>query len=207
MQRGYESVRRGGERECQERGRRWTRGGERRGSCLPVLWFFPFTSLHLPLAPLLLPLMDGSEIRGPEWKLSRERKREIHLSPNEIFAVHSGRERKRKTEIPRKRQERKTHTDSMANWHGLPGLPPLLQSHYLLYQMQMQTQEQHLPTVLFKVYINVKNFNLRSNVETQPKTLQKLFSFVLKSFNQVRLRRRELVVHLYANELQSVTAH
>lgn len=39
------------------------------------------------------------------------------------------------------------------------------------------------------------------------KTLQKLFPFVFKSFNQAWLRRRELVVHLYANELQSVTAH
>lgn len=39
------------------------------------------------------------------------------------------------------------------------------------------------------------------------KTLQKLFSFVSKSFNQELLRSEELVVHLYANELQSVTAH
>lgn len=39
------------------------------------------------------------------------------------------------------------------------------------------------------------------------KTLQKLFSFVSKSFNQELLRSEELVIHLYANELQSVTAH
>ena len=47
--------------------------------------------------------MDRSEIRGPEWRVSTERKREIHLFSNEIFAVHSRGERRGRTEIPRER--------------------------------------------------------------------------------------------------------
>lgn len=81
------------------------RGEERRG----VAWFFPlYQPLFTPCSSLLLPLMDRSEIRGPEWRVSTERKREIHLFTNEIFAVHSGGERKGRTEIPRERRGRKT---------------------------------------------------------------------------------------------------
>lgn len=115
------------ERGCHEKGERWGRGWEERFICLPKSHSSSPTSFHFLPRSLLLLLMDRSEIRGTEWKLSKERIREIHLSLNQIFAMHLERARQRKKGP--ERDKRGKDRESMVNQHGLPGLH-YCTSHY-----------------------------------------------------------------------------
>lgn len=127
--------------------------GKRGQESLP-LYQPPFTPW-----PLLLPLMDRSEIWGPGWKLSRERKGEIHLLPNEIFAVDSVRERGEKGRYAHKETREE-------NSHDWPAWTPSITAITLSCSIRHRCR--HFSSIYSKRF-------LRSNMKMQLKLCNSCF--------------------------------